>query len=295
MSLHLFLGTIAASATLAEVFTAPKPGLVDRFGPGSHRDMDFCTFLLSACALAPYWPKQALTGLNGVSPGEALLCLRKTGLEMDSAMYAATSGVNTHKGLIFALSLLLYGAGRCLFLGSDLTPENITSEASGAVRGCCDRELGSLAGGVPGRKLSSGEKIFLEHGLTGIRGEAERGFPTIMRHGVTSYKEALARGASPNDSALFCLFNLMMHGEDTNIVARKGFRFWKDEYPGLVMSLLRHKPPYSMEAINAFHDADVFFSESGISPGGAADMLSCSIFLNECGRHPEIVCQHSGS
>lgn len=292
MSLHLFLGTIAASATLSEVFTAPKPGLVDRFGPGSHHDMDFCTFLMSACAIAPYWPEQALTGLNGVSPDEALICLRKTGIEMDSAMYAATSGVNTHKGLIFALSLLLYGAGRCLFLGSALTPENITSEASGAVRGCCKRELESLTENTPSRKLSSGERIFLEHGLTGIRGEAERGFPTIMRHGVTSYKEALALGSSPNDSALFCLFNLMMHGEDTNIVARKGFRFWKEQYPGLVAPLLEHETPYSMGSIKAFHDADAIFSEKGISPGGAADMLTCSIFLHECGRYSQIICQH---
>lgn len=295
MSLHIFLGTIAASATLAEVFAAPKPGLVDRFGPGSHRDMDFCTFLLSSCALAPYWPEQALKGLNGIPPEEALHHLRKTGIEMDSAMYAATSGVNTHKGLIFALSLLLYGAGRCFFLGNPLTPEEITSEASGAVRGCCDRELGSLSGDPPARALSSGERIFLEHGLTGIRGEAERGFPTVMRHGVTSYKEALARGATPHDSALFCLFNLMMYGEDTNIVARKGFRFWKERYPSLVASLLRHAAPYSRESIEAFHDADAFFSKNGISPGGAADMLTCTIFLHECSKFSGNVCQHYGS
>lgn len=292
MSLHLFLGTVAANAILAEVFTAPKPGLVDRFGPGSHHDMDFCTFLLSACALAPYWPEQALAGLKGVSPGEALAHLRKAGIEMDSAMYSATSGVNTHKGLIFALSLLLYGAGRCAFLGKHLTPESITAEASGAVAGCCSRELGSLSEALPARPLSSGERIFLEHGLTGIRGEAERGFPTILLHGLTSYREALAMGATPHDSALFSLFNLMMHGEDTNIVARMGFRFWREEYPSLVSSLLKHKVPYSRESIDAFHDADTLFSRSGISPGGAADMLTCTIFLHECGKYPESISQH---
>ena len=208
-------------------------------------------------------------------------------------MYAATSGVNTHKGLIFALSLLLYGAGRCLFLREDITPENITSEASRAVRGCCERELVSLTENTPLRKLSSGERIFLEHGLTGIRGEAERGFPTIMRHGVTSYRKALALGSSPNDSALFCLFNLMMHGEDTNVVARNGFTFWKDHYPGLDASLLEHETPYDHRSIEAFIEADAFFSRSGISPGGAADMLTCSIFLHECGRYSESICQHS--
>lgn len=282
MSLHLLLGTIASSALLAEVFTAPKPGLVDRFGPGSHRDMDFSIFLASAASLAPFWSGQALTGIIGVRPGEALALLRKTGIEMDSAMFEATGGVNTHKGLIFALSLLLYGAGRCIFLQRTLTPENITAEASESVRGCCDNELRRLSAAPPSRALSSGEKIFLEHGLTGIRGEAERGFPTVIRHGLASYRKALEMGSTPHDSALFSLFNLMRHAEDTNIVARKGFRFWKEEYPGLVESLLEHSPPYSPGSIDAFRVADTLFSEKMISPGGAADMLTCTIFIHRC-------------
>ena len=89
------------------------------------------------------------------------------------------------------------------------------------------------------------------------------------------------------------LFNLMMHGEDTNIVARNGYTFWKDHYPGLVASLLKHETPYSLQSIEAFHQADAFFSRSGISPGGAADMLTCSIFLHECDRYSENICQHS--
>ncbi|MDO9508264.1 MAG: triphosphoribosyl-dephospho-CoA synthase [Thermovirgaceae bacterium] len=295
MSRHLFLGTIATASSLAEVFIAPKPGLVDRFGPGAHRDMDFSTFLLSACALAPFWQEQALTGLQGIPPEEALAHLRKTGIEMDAAMFTATSGINTHKGLIFALSLLLYGAGRCLFLGEPLSPEIITSKASAAVEGCCDRELSALSKTPPGRPLSSGERLFLEHGLTGIRGEAERGFPTVVRFGITSYRHALTLGATPHDSGLFCLFNLMLHGEDTNIVARKGFRFWKETYPQLVTSLLNHEVPYSQKSIEAFNEADAFFSDSGISPGGAADMLTCTIFLHECGQYLENVCQHSQS
>ncbi len=289
---HLFLGTIAASASLMEVFIAPKPGLVDRLGPGAHHDMDFCTFLLSACALAPFWQEQALAGLRGIPPVEALGHLRKTGIEMEAAMFAATSGVNTHKGLIFALSLLLYGAGRCTFLGRGLVPDNIAFEASAAVEGCCDRELRGLSDAPPGRPLSSGERLFLEHGLTGIRGEAERGFPTVIRHGITTYRHALSLGATPHDSGLFCLFNLMLHGEDTNIVARKGFCFWKETYPNLVESLLSHEVPYSRDSMEAFIEADYFFSDSGISPGGAADMLTCTIFLHECSQYKGPVCQH---
>lgn len=282
MSLHTVLGAIAVSATLWEVFIAPKPGLVDRFGPGSHRDMDFVTFLLSASALAPFWQKQALEGLRGVPPAEALDILRRTGIEMDRAMFEATSGINTHKGLIFALSLLLYGTGRCFFLGEGLRPGKVAAAAAAAVKGCCERELGSLESELPARPLTSGERIYLEHGITGIRGEAERGFPTVLEHGIPHFRMALDRGATRHDSALYALFNLMKHGEDTNIVARKGYAFWKADYLRLVEDLLAHEVPYDTGSLGSIRKMDEFFSIHRISPGGAADLLSCTLFLHDC-------------
>ncbi len=39
---------------LEEVFTAPKPGLVDRLDNGAHRDMSLRTFLLSTAAITPF-------------------------------------------------------------------------------------------------------------------------------------------------------------------------------------------------------------------------------------------------
>ncbi|HON34058.1 MAG: triphosphoribosyl-dephospho-CoA synthase [Thermovirgaceae bacterium] len=283
MNVHVVLGALAASAAAAEVFIAPKPGLVDRFGPGSHRDMDFNAFLLSLMALAPFWQRQALSGLAGVPPGEALPCLRRTGLKMDAAMYRATSGVNTHKGLIFALSLLLYGAGRCLLLGEGLRPSKVAAAAASAARGCCERELLSLAKSPPSRPLTGGERIFLEHGVTGIRGEVEGGFPTVLRHGLPSFRKALSRGATRHDSALYTLFDLMMHGEDTNVIARKGHSFWRGDYRRLVGGLLDlGTPPYDDAALASLKEADEQFRLQDISPGGAADLLTCTLFLHDC-------------
>ena len=288
MSIHVILGALAASAAAMEVFIAPKPGLVDRFGPGSHRDMDFNTFLLSLTALAPFWQLQALSGLAGVPPGEALPCLRQTGLKMDAAMYRATSGVNTHKGLIFALSLLLYGAGRCLLLGEGLRPSKVAAAAASAARGCCERELLSLARFRPPRPLTSGERIFLDHGVTGIRGEAEEGFRTVLEWGLPSFRKALSRGAARHDSALYALFHLMMHGEDTNVIARKGYSFWRSDYRSLVGGLMDlGTPPYDDYALASIREADEQFRLQDISPGGAADLLTCTLFLHDCDILPE--------
>jgi triphosphoribosyl-dephospho-CoA synthetase len=257
--------------------------------------MDFSTFLLSAAALAPYWPEQAIPGLEGTPPGNALKALRRTGILMDEAMFAATSGINTHKGLVFALSLLLYGAGGSLFLENRTDISVIVREASSAVHGCCERELRLLSLSPPERALTSGERIFLEHGLTGIRGEAERGFPSVVLHALPSLEKALSTGASLHDSALNSLFNLMLHCEDTNIVSRKGFDFWKDEYPGLVNPLIELSPPYGPEELDHLKRADSYFSTHGISPGGAADLLTCTLFLHQCEALGRKDCKHDNA
>ena len=39
------VANIAIRSVLFEVSVSPKPGLVDRFNPGAHKDMDIFTFL----------------------------------------------------------------------------------------------------------------------------------------------------------------------------------------------------------------------------------------------------------
>jgi hypothetical protein len=156
--LHIFLGTLAVNASLFEVFTAPKAWSCRQVGSGAHDDMDFATFLLSAAALrflAPTGPES----LQGVHPDRALKVLRKTGIEMDRAMFEATSGVNTHKGLIFALSFS-FTAGRCIFLGIPPTPSNISNEAPCGIR-MLRKGTGIPQGASNDRPLSSGDRIYL--------------------------------------------------------------------------------------------------------------------------------------
>ena len=118
-----------------EVMTAPKPGLVDAEGSGCHDDMDCALFLKSARAIAPFWVCQARAGLEGTPPELAMERLRSTGVEMERAMAQATGGVNTHKGLVYLMSLLLYGAGFAVFSGAPRSAEAAAQFAALAVRG----------------------------------------------------------------------------------------------------------------------------------------------------------------
>lgn len=56
------IGTKAWQALLEEVYTTPKPGLVDTWSCGAHTDMDVHTFERSAEALRPYFIRMAEQG-----------------------------------------------------------------------------------------------------------------------------------------------------------------------------------------------------------------------------------------
>lgn len=109
---------LAASAAvrglLYEVSTTPKPGLVDRNNSGSHSDMDFFTFLDSSASLIPWFREFFCLGWDHADEAEEQLFerLRYAGQRAESAMFSATNGINTHKGLVFASAILCGALGK---------------------------------------------------------------------------------------------------------------------------------------------------------------------------------------
>lgn len=276
------LAALATLSTLREVHTAPKPGLVDRLNSGAHKDMDFSTFVKSAIAIAPGWKEQARLGLDGIQPGEALPGLRAEGLRMERAMARATDGVNTHKGLIFALSLLVYAAGFTAGRGSRLDAGKLCGVAGKVLDDCIERELYALRDNPPDRPLTHGERLFLLHGVTGIRGEAQKGFPSLLNEGLPALLRCLKSGLPLEDAALEALLALMGTCEDSNVIHRKSYDYWKGPYLRLVRDLRTGTLPGSKERREGLVLMDRHFSRERVSPGGAADLLTCTFFLYFC-------------
>ena len=94
------LADLAARAMRLELDTPMKPGLVGPDSVGAHKDMDYDVMRKGIAAIRPFFPRMAMAG----TPDE----LRQLGIDAEAAMLAATSGVNTHRGAIFALGLALY-------------------------------------------------------------------------------------------------------------------------------------------------------------------------------------------
>jgi triphosphoribosyl-dephospho-CoA synthase len=267
------LGRLAIRSLYREAALAPKPGLVSPGSQGSHRDMDFTTFLRSLQALRPYFPAIAGCGLR--RPG--FLSLRLLGIEAEAAMLAATGGVNTHRGAIFNLGLLCAAAGRLIADGE--TPGS--AAACAVVKSAWGAEilagLSSLPDAAP---LSHGLFVAQSYGSGGARQEAAAGFPAALELGLPAYRHVLAATGDGELAAVQALFALIAELDDSNLL-------WRGGRDGLAHG--RRAAAAFLSAGGVFagdwreHAASIDgdFVARNLSPGGSADLLGVTLFLAE--------------
>ena len=269
-------GRLATKALLDEVNATPKPGLVDRRNNGSHTDMTLETFLASAEALKTYWPACFRAGAETAElpPEECFARLRALGLEAEKAMFAATGGVNTHKGVIFSLGTVCGAAGRLWRAEAPCRdPARIAAESGSLCAAAVESDFAAVRQRGEGR--TTGEKLYLSYGLRGIRGELRDGLPSVIRVALPALEEALGEGRSRNDAGVLALLRLIALGEDTNMIRRGGLSLAR-ETAARTAGLLRSDPRPSRAAVEALDDA---FIRKGLSPGGCADLLAIGYFL----------------
>ena len=266
---------IAVRAFLAlhqEVSTTPKPGLVDRNNTGSHRDMGMRHFFSSANALRPFFCRFAETGFltRDDAPTETFQKLRPIGLEAETAMLKATHGVNTHKGAIFSLGLLCAAAGR-------LSPELWSSQR--LLAECAAMTVGvtaqDFAGITAENAQTNGERLYAQYGITGVRGQAEAGFPEVLHTGLPILRKGLEKGLSLNDAGAIALLHLLAATDDTNLISRSD-RQTQLAIRQQIHALLEKDP---FPALSVIEDLDRDFIQRNLSPGGTADLLAITYFL----------------
>ncbi len=261
---------LAAAALLREVLLTPKPGLVDQVNTGAHLDMDLPLFMRSITAIVPWFSRFSALGHDyaGLPAGDMLARIRPVGLACEQAMFAATHGINTHKGGIFSLGLLCTAAGRINGRRQPLTRNGLCGEVAAICAHMVERELAGCR-----RPASVGEHLFLRYGLTGARGEAGSGFATVRRYALPAWERLKAGGAAEQTVMLHCLLLLMAHNRDTNLVARGGL-------PGLYFV-----QRYARRLLRSDWDAgqvqrmDAALIERRLSPGGSADLLAVAYVL----------------
>lgn len=273
------LGALAAKALLYEVCTTPKPGLVDRSNNGSHRDMDLFTFLDSTAALLPYFEQAVALGreTRELPPQETFRRLRQAGAAGERAMFRATGGVNTHKGAVFTLGTVCAAAGRLWTAEGFSKDLDTTLTLCGEMSGQAVRE--DLEAIRRDGAHTTGQRLYLEQGLEGIRGELAQGLPAVAQIGLPTLRECLSAGESLEEAGRQVLLRLMAQVVDTNLIARGGLegQRWAMEQA----KVLTDNRIASREEIE---ELDRGLMERNLSPGGCADLLAITYFLEFLSR-----------
>lgn len=256
----------AVASLLEEVNATPKPGLVDRRNNGSHTDMDLALFTASAHALKPYFRECFLLGTAG---GDVFPKLRQAGLRAENAMLQATGGVNTHKGAIFTLGLLCGSIG---LLWSPVSPtpplDDVLSHCARLAAPAIRQDFANATG------ATAGERLYLAQGITGARGEAAAGFPSVRR-ALSFYRQQRSMGMDQNDALVRTLLQLIVHVNDTNLHHRGGLE--GAQWAASAAKALLPCP--TVAQLEALDDA---FIANNLSPGGCADLLAAMVFLDRC-------------
>ena len=274
LSAETFIEAAAETALLLEVLTTPKPGLVDRRNNGAHKDMDVGLFAASAKAVAEYFGRCYACGkARAAEPSSGLLAhLRPLGIEAEKEMFEATGGVNTHKGMIFSLGILCGALGRCGYDQDHRPALRTILQTSGEIA------MPAMADFVqPAEQTTQGRSQFSRYGLAGIRGEAASGFRSLTEVGLPAFYGALAAGKSYNDAGVAALMTLIARVNDSNMIARGGFRL-AGEMKAMAEEMLERG--WTMENVEALDD---LFIQLNVSPGGCADLLALIYFLDLLG------------
>lgn len=273
-----YIGAMASKALLYEVGITPKPGLVDRFNSGAHRDMDIFTFFGSTAVLQPYFTRCAQIGMETRedAPEETFRKIRLAGMLAEGEMFRQTEGINTHKGAIFSLGLACAAAGR---LGGQcpMDADSLLQQCSAMASGLTRRDFQNV---TPETAKTAGERFYGAFGITGIRGQAEAGFPAVREQGLPVLETGLEAGLSMDRAAGAALLAILAHTDDTNLIARSDRETQLTTARSVAQLIL--DTPYPEEEV--LEGLDRAFTEANLSPGGSADLLALTLLVHFLSR-----------
>lgn len=268
LSLAERLADLAVDALIDEADLSPKPALVDRRGNGAHSDLHLGLMHASALALWPAFKEMAEAALAFGAVGLPLReALGRIGREGEQAMLATTGGVNTHRGAIWALGLLVAAAA--------LEPQ-ATRAGSVALRAA---RLALLEDRYAPRPLSHGAQVALRYGVHGAREEAQQGFPAVLQRGLPQLKRSRAQGHGEQNARLDALLAIMSQLADTCVLYRAGEQGLHAMQQG-ARAVLDAGGSASLAGRRRLHELDLQLLTLNASPGGGADLLAASLLLD---------------
>jgi triphosphoribosyl-dephospho-CoA synthase len=240
------LGDAAVDALIGELDLTPKPGLVDREHRGAHRDMDAARMEAGAHALGATFAALAAT-VRGCEPTRALREeVGALGRRGEAAMLRATAGVNTHRGALWALGLLVVAAA-----DGERDADRLCARAATFAR-------------LPDRFADR-----VRRRDDGAFAQARAGFPAIRRVALPALRDPAPHAAAR------ALVGLIATLDDTCLRTRGG-------RGGVAFAQHAARATRVVDDA-ALRRLDRAFTARNLSPGGSADLLAAALFLDGIG------------
>lgn len=279
----LALAAMSAAALAEELFLTPKPGLVDTGPFSAHTDMDLSCLARSVIAIAPHFVKaweagrgwETGRGCGEMDRGESglLKAITPPGLKADAAMLLTSGGVNTHRGVLFAMGLACAALGVNSVKG--MNGRLSESRFRDLVRQLFEEELKEKLGALSACPASAGSAA-AKHG--GARLEASAGFPGALAAARVIAK-ARKMGWERRESILLALFDSLARLADSNVLNRAGEEVLAEvQATGTAGLRLFPGDPAGLAEFSARLDRD--WSRRGVSPGGSADVLAMGLWID---------------
>ena len=267
------LAELAERALRMELDTPMKPGLVGPDSVGAHKDMDYDVMRKGIAAIRPFFPRMAMAE----TPEE----LRQLGIDAEAAMLAATGGVNTHRGAIFALGLALNAAQPphpaeprpAQLAHNEQVMQNSLVQM---YQGIYSKQL--KVNGLGGTQISHGSAAVRQYGVKGARELASEGYKALFEDWLPYYRNLqisplASLGRNDKMREICTLLRIMATLDDTCVIHRAGYAR-AQEIKAEAKTLAEH---FDMDKLKTLCEK---YAAEGISPGGAADMLALTIFMD---------------
>ncbi|WP_408010099.1 triphosphoribosyl-dephospho-CoA synthase [Pseudalkalibacillus sp. A8] len=261
------LAGLAVRSLIDEAELTPKPGLVDKQDNGTHIDMDFNLMIKSANALYHTFEEIGYVAFRQEPTQDLREKIAGIGRNGEETMMQATGGVNTHKGAIWAIGLLVASAA----IHSSRTHVKQIAITAGKIARIEDRYAPDIS--------TNGSVAKRRYGVHGAKGEAQLGFPHVIRIALPALYQARNKGLSERFSRLETLIALYAHVDDTCILHRGGKKAL-DVTKSAARKVMDKGGVSTSEGWQALRELDQSLMKYKVSPGGSADLLAAALFLD---------------
>jgi len=249
-----------------EALLTPKPGLVrsTRYGRAS-RLMDCQCYWRSAMRCTPHSRVLPMRS-NDAARRRAARTSRRDRRDGEAAMLAASSGVNTHRGAIWSLGLLIAACA---------SPDCAAADA----HGICTLADGSHACPIAASAQSShGAAMLVRHGARGARAKLMMDFRVYTKSACLLCARRACASATNDWRVLHALLSLNRAGRRYLLLYRGGREALEFAQRGAQEVLALGTA--TAQGQRALLELDRGLIWRNASPGGSADLLAATLFVD---------------